>query len=229
MEKQKLVVLSGAGISAPSGIKTFRDSDGLWEGHEVQEVASPMGFHRNPSLVIKFYNDRRRDIANAKPNKAHIGLANLENKYAVEIVTQNVDDLHERGGSTNVIHLHGEIFKMCSTKNKQLTYPILGDMTVGEKAPDGGLLRPYIVWFGEEVPLIEVAARSFENADIIVVIGTSLQVYPAAGLLDFVPADVPIYVVDKQIPAMHWRKNVVPVQSDAETGMEKLIGLLGKH
>jgi len=183
MSKKKLVVLTGAGISAESGLKTFRDSDGLWEGYDVYEVATPRGFKANPELVLNFYNERRKDVAKALPNPAHIQLAELEDFFDVHIITQNIDDLHERGGSTQVTHLHGEIFKMRSIANTEKTYPIHGDIHVGDLAEDGTQLRPFIVWFEEEVPMIEKAAEIVRNADIFVVIGTSLQVYPAASLI----------------------------------------------
>ncbi|MFN3667118.1 MAG: Sir2 family NAD-dependent protein deacetylase, partial [Sediminibacterium sp.] len=189
--KPKLVVLTGAGISAESGIKTFRDSDGLWEGHDIYEVASPRGWRKNPALVLDFYNLRRRDVANVVPNGAHAGLAALEKDFDVHIITQNIDDLHERGGSTKVLHLHGEIFKMRSENDESLIYDIRGDINLGDTAEDGHQLRPYIVWFEEPVPMITEAARITSQADIFVVIGTSLVVYPAAGLLDIAPAHIP--------------------------------------
>lgn len=185
--KKKIVVLSGAGISAESGLRTFRDSDGLWEGYNVYEVATPSGWAANMPLVLDFYNMRRRDVANSKPNAAHTGLAELENFFDVTIITQNIDDLHERGGSTNVLHLHGEIFKMCSERNKNIIYEIKGDIKPGDLAPDGAQLRPFIVWFEEEVPLLPEAAAIVAGADIFVVIGTSLQVYPAARLIHYAP------------------------------------------
>src|SRR5690606_5082312 len=200
--KKKLVVLSGAGISAESGLQTFRDSNGLWEGYDVTEVASPEGWKKNPALVLEFYNMRRRQALKAQPNAAHIGLADLEKDFNVHIITQNIDDLHERGGSTHVIHLHGEIFKMRSEKSLTPTYEIKGDIKLGDLAPDGGQLRPDIVWFGEAVPMIEKAAQITMGADIFVVIGTSLVVYPAAGLIDLVPPSKPIFVIDKHIPSV---------------------------
>jgi NAD-dependent deacetylase len=182
--KKKLIVLTGAGISAESGLKTFRDSDGLWEGYNVNEVATPGGFRANPGLVLDFYNQRRKDIEAAKPNAAHLGLAELEKDFEVHIITQNIDNLHERAGSTHVIHLHGEIFKMRSVKDATKTYEIKEDIKVGDLAPDGYQLRPFIVWFEEAVPMIEEAARITMTADLFVVVGTSLQVYPAAGLIN---------------------------------------------
>ena len=182
--KKKLVVLTGAGMSAESGLKTFRDTDGLWEGYNVYEVATPRGFATNPQFVLDFYNMRRKDVANAKPNAGHVGLAALENDFDVQIITQNIDDLHERAGSKNVLHLHGEIFKMRSVKNIFKTFDIRGDINLGDVAEDGSQLRPFIVWFEEPVPMIVEAAKIVSTADIFVVIGTSLQVYPAAGLVN---------------------------------------------
>src|SRR6185503_2983805 len=188
MSKRKLVVLSGAGISAESGLKTFRDSDGLWEGYDVTEVATPRAWNKNPQLVLDFYNMRRRDVAAAAPNAAHIGLAELEKDFDVTIVTQNIDDLHERGGSTNVIHLHGEIFKMRGEKDESKVYEIRDDINLGDMAEDGSQLRPHIVWFEEPVPKITEAIPVVRNADIFVVVGTSLVVYPAAGLVNYAPS-----------------------------------------
>src|SRR5690606_23155453 len=184
--KKKLVVFTGAGISAESGLKTFRDSEGLWEGHDVTEVASPEGWKKNPALVLDFYNVRRQQALNVLPNAAHRGLAALEQWFDVDIITQNIDDLHERGGSTNVTHLHGEIFKMRSVKSLSPSYTIKGDIKIGDLAPDGGQLRPDIVWFGEAVPMIERAVQITLEADIFAVVGTSMVVYPAAGLIDFI-------------------------------------------
>lgn len=229
MAKQKLVVLTGAGISAESGLKTFRDSDGLWEGYDVYEVATPRGFKANPALVLKFYNDRRRDVAKAQPNAAHIGLAELEKNFDVHIITQNIDDLHERAGSTHVTHLHGEIFKMHSVTNKTKIYGITGDIHLGNLAEDGTQLRPFIVWFEEEVPMIEVAATIVRNADIFVVIGTSLQVYPAAGLINFAMPTIPKFIIDKKIPYTSSLHNLTRIEKSAVEGVkelkEKLIGM----
>ncbi|MEO6453303.1 MAG: Sir2 family NAD-dependent protein deacetylase, partial [Ginsengibacter sp.] len=184
--KKHIVVLTGAGISAESGLKTFRDSDGLWMGYDVYEVASPEGWKKNPALVLDFYNMRRRDVAEAKPNTAHIGLAELEKNFKVTIITQNIDDLHERGGSTNAVHLHGEIFKMRSVKNDSLIYDIHDDINLGDKAEDGGQFRPHIVWFDEQVPKIIEAKELMTKADVFVLVGSSLQVYPASGLINYV-------------------------------------------
>jgi NAD-dependent deacetylase len=220
--KKKLVVLTGAGISAESGLKTFRDSDGLWEGYNVHEVATPRGFAANPKLVLDFYNMRRKDVANALPNVAHKGLAALEEDFDVHIITQNIDDLHERGGSTNILHLHGEIFKMCSIKNKQKTFDIRTDIHIGDVAEDGSQLRPFIVWFEEEVPMLEKAMYITEEADIFVAIGTSLQVYPAAGLINYVPKHVPKFIIDKKIPQLPYLPNLTTIEATASEGVKQL-------
>ena len=200
-QRQSLVVLSGAGMSAESGIATFRGSDGLWEGHRVEEVASPEGFAANPELVLDFYNQRRRQVVAASPNEGHHALARLERIFDVHVVTQNVDDLHERGGSTNVMHLHGEIRKARSMADETLVVPIEGtELNVGDCGPDGAQLRPHIVWFGEAVPLIESAMDVVSQAHVLVVVGTSLQVYPAAGLVGYAPANAPIHVIDPHAP-----------------------------
>src|SRR5918993_3696248 len=185
MAGKKLVVLTGAGISAESGLKTFRDSDGLWEGFDINEVATATAWRKNKALVLEFYNMRRKNVAEAKPNAAHFALAELERHFDVQIVTQNIDDLHERAGSTNVLHLHGEIFKMRSERDEQLIYEIRGDINLGDKAEDGSQLRPNIVWFEEAVPMIEEAIPVAYGADLFVVVGTSLVVYPAAGLINY--------------------------------------------
>lgn len=182
MKRKKIVVLTGAGVSAESGLKTFRDSDGLWEGYDVTEVATPRAWKKNPQLVLDFYNLRRQNVADAKPNAAHFGLAELENDFDVTVITQNIDNLHERAGSTKVLHLHGEIFKMCSEKNKELIAEIKTDIKIGDLAEDGAQYRPFIVWFEEPVPKIEEAISIVRDADIFVVVGTSLVVYPAPAL-----------------------------------------------
>ena len=187
--KKNLIVLTGAGISAESGLKTFRDSDGLWMGYDVYEVASPQGWKKDPELVLDFYNQRRKEVAKALPNAAHKGIADLEKYFNVTIITQNIDDLHERAGSKNVIHLHGEIFKMRGEKDENTFYEIKGDIHFGEKAPDGSQFRPHVVWFGEQVPMIEEAAKVMSTADIFILVGTSLQVYPAAGLIEYLPPE----------------------------------------
>ncbi len=221
-----MVVLSGAGISAESGLKTFRDEDGLWMGHNVEDVATPRGFSKNPQLVLDFYNMRRRDVAAAKPNAAHKVLAALEKEYKVTIITQNIDDLHERAGSTNVLHLHGEIFKMHSLASPHLVKEIRGDINLGDRAEDGTQYRPHIVWFEEPVPLIETAAAIMTEADIFVLVGTSLQVYPAAGLIDYVPLDVPKYIIDKKIPPVANFPNIYLIEKPATDGMAELQELL---
>jgi NAD-dependent deacetylase len=198
--KKKLVVLTGAGISAESGLKTFRDSDGLWNGYNVEDVATPRAWKKDKQLVLDFYNERRRDVVKANPNAAHIGLAKLEKDFDVQIITQNIDDLHERAGSTHVLHLHGEIFKMRSEADDSLIYEIRGDIAVGDVAKDGAQLRPHIVWFDEPVPMIEAAIAIASTAEIFVVVGTSLVVYPAAGLIHYVPAFAPKFIIDKNIP-----------------------------
>ncbi|SDD69727.1 SIR2 family NAD-dependent protein deacylase [Niabella drilacis] len=226
MDKKKLVVLTGAGVSAESGIKTFRDSDGLWEGYDVMEVASPEGWASNPALVLDFYNMRRRQALEVIPNAAHLGLAALEADYEVHIITQNIDDLHERAGSSKVLHLHGEIFKMRSDRSALPSYTIRGDIRLGDKAPDGGQLRPDIVWFGETVPMIVPASKLAAAADIFVVIGTSMLVYPAAGLIDYVGAGTPKYIIDKSIPAIGRSANLYTIEKPATEGVRELQELL---
>ncbi|MGJ7033684.1 SIR2 family NAD-dependent protein deacylase [Niabella hirudinis] len=226
MAKKKLVVLTGAGVSAESGIKTFRDSDGLWEGYDVMEVASPEGWARNPALVLDFYNTRRRQALEVAPNAAHRGLAALETDYEVHIITQNIDDLHERAGSTRVLHLHGEIFKMRSDRSVNPSYEIRDDIRLGDKAPDGGQLRPDIVWFGEAVPTIVPASKLAAAADIFVVIGTSMLVYPAAGLIDYVAAQVPKYIIDRAIPAVRGISKLHTIEKPATEGVAILRELL---
>lgn len=224
--KPRLVVLTGAGISAESGLRTFRDSDGLWEGYDVYEVASPKGWQNNPGLVLDFYNSRRRDVKNAQPNAAHTGLAELEAKYDVRVITQNIDDLHERGGSSRVLHLHGEIFKMRSVKNEELIFDIQEDIRLGDLAEDGGQLRPHIVWFGEAVPMIEQAVREVMWADIFVVIGTSLQVYPAASLLNYIRQEAVVYLIDKKLPSVEGYNNIISIEKPATAGVAELLTLL---
>ncbi|MEX1201780.1 MAG: Sir2 family NAD-dependent protein deacetylase [Ferruginibacter sp.] len=224
--KKHLVVLTGAGISAESGLKTFRDSDGLWNGYNIEDVATLGAFARNPALVLDFYNMRRHDVANAIPNAAHDGLAALENEFKVTIVTQNIDDLHERAGSTNVIHLHGEIFKMHSLGSPNKIMEIRGDIVVGHRGPDDTQYRPHIVWFEEPVPLIEMAADLISKADIFVLIGTSLQVYPAAGLIHYVAMDVPKYIIDRTIPAIKYLPNMHFIEKPATEGVQELMNLL---
>jgi NAD-dependent deacetylase len=223
--KKKVVVLTGAGVSAESGISTFRDSDGLWEHYRVEDVATYDAYQRNPQLVLDFYNQRRRELFKAEPNEAHRQLVRLEEKYDVHIVTQNIDNLHERAGSSQVLHLHGELTKGRSDRDENLIVEI-GDREIhlGDKAPDGAQLRPHIVWFGEAVPNIEPAAELCEQADYFIVIGTSMAVYPAAGLIHYVPRGVPCYVVDpKAVPIS---RPVTIVQEKAGTGVKKVVDQL---
>jgi NAD-dependent deacetylase len=222
MAKKKLVVLTGAGISAESGLKTFRDSDGLWNGYNIEDVATPGAWRKDPKLVLEFYNMRRKDVAAAKPNAAHFILAELEQDFDVHIITQNIDDLHERAGSTNILHLHGEIFKMRSTKNEGLVYEIIEDIKYGDTAEDGAQLRPYIVWFEEAVPMIEPAAELASLADIFVVVGTSLAVYPAAGLVNYAPRAIPKFIVDKRVPHTSSIYNLTAIEKPATEGMVEL-------
>ena len=193
---KKLVVLSGAGISAESGIKTFRDADGLWEGHDIMEVASPLGWNKNPELVLDFYNKRRKQLHDVQPNQGHSILAELENHFDVHIITQNVDNLHEKAGSTKILHLHGELLKVRSTKDENYILDWNDNLTTSHKDPNGNQMRPHIVWFGEDVPAIEVAIELAEQADIFIVIGTSLQVYPAAGIMHYTKPETPVYYID---------------------------------
>lgn len=224
--KKKLVVLSGAGVSAESGLRTFRDSDGLWEGFNVEDVATPRAWKKNPQLVLDFYNHRRKNILEATPNAAHEGLAELEKKYDVHIITQNIDDLHERAGSTKVLHLHGEIFKMRSERNEDLIYEIRGDIKLHDKAEDGAQLRPHIVWFEEPVPKIEEAIPVVYGADIFVVVGTSLVVYPAAGLVNYTAFDIPKYIIDKKVPYAPSLSNLTAIEKPATEGIKDLLKIL---
>jgi NAD-dependent deacetylase len=220
--KKNLIVLTGAGISAESGLKTFRDSDGLWMGYDVYEVASPGGWQKNPELVLDFYNQRRKEVARALPNAAHKGIADLEKYFNVTVITQNIDDLHERAGSKNVIHLHGEIFKMRSEKDENNFYEIKDEIHFGEKAPDGFQLRPHVVWFGEPVPRIEEAAKMMITADVFILAGTSLNVYPAAGLIDFLPQGIPKYIIDKNPPFIPAHHNFTVIKEPATQGVEEV-------
>jgi NAD-dependent deacetylase len=219
---KRLVVLTGAGISAESGLRTFRDSDGLWEGYEVTEVATPRAWRKNPALVLDFYNMRRRDVAKAEPNEAHLGLAELEKDFDVHIITQNIDDLHERAGSTKVLHLHGEIFKMRSEADDTLIYDIREDILPGHQAEDGAQLRPHIVWFEEPVTMIPHAAALVRSADIFVVVGTSLVVYPAAGLVDYALPGAHKFIVDKKIPYTSSVGNLTTIELPASQGIKVL-------
>lgn len=195
-----LVVLSGAGISSESGLKTFRDNDGLWMGYNVYDVATPAGWRKNPKLVLDFYNMRRKEVVAALPNAAHKGITELQQNYQVTVITQNIDDLHERAGSKNVLHLHGEIFKMRGEVDENTFYEIKDDINLGDLAPDKSQLRPHVVWFNEQVPMIGPAVNIMSQADIFVLVGTSLQVYPAAGLIDNLPNGIPKYIIDKNPP-----------------------------
>lgn len=222
----KLVVLSGAGMSAESGISTFRDANGLWEGHDIMEVASPVGWMKNPELVLDFYNKRRRQLQEVVPNKAHLALAELENDFDVHIITQNVDNLHERSGSSKVLHLHGELLKVRSTQNENLIYDWTSDLHIGDLCENGTQLRPHIVWFGEAVTALEEAAEIASQAEVFVVIGTSLQVYPAAGLIDFVPAGVPIFYIDPKPADITLFRN--PIDIIANSATQGVVTLLQK-
>lgn len=220
---KKFVVLTGSGISAESGLKTFRDMGGLWEQYDVTEVASPDAWERDPELVLRFYNERRRQLLNAEPNQAHKALADLEKYFDVQVITQNVDDLHERAGSSKVLHLHGELKKARSTADPNLVYDIKGpELNLGDTCEKGSQLRPHVVWFGEAVPAIQEAAEISRQADIYAVVGTSLQVYPAAGLLDFVPSGIPIYLVDPNALHTPASENIIYIQEKAGPGVAKL-------
>lgn len=229
---KKLVVLSGAGMSAESGISTFRDAGGLWDQYPVEQVATPEGYAANPELVIRFYNERRRQLLDVVPNAGHLGLAELEKRYEVTVVTQNVDNLHERAGSSRVIHLHGELTKVCSSKDPQnLRYvkelkPEEYEVHIGDKAGDGSQLRPFIVWFGEAVPAIETAIDYVQQADVFVIIGTSLNVYPAAGLLHYVPDAAEVYLIDPKPVDTHSSRPVHVIQKGASEGVRQLAELL---
>ena len=222
-----IVVLTGAGISAESGLKTFRDADGLWEGHDVMEVATPEGFAKNPELVLKFYNQRRAQLLGVKPNVAHEALVQLEEKYKVTIITQNVDDLHERAGNSNVVHLHGELLKVRSTISTNKPINWTQDLLLGDVCDKGYQLRPHIVWFGEEVPLLDKAIEITRRADILIIIGTSMQVYPAASLIDFIKANTPIFFIDpKPSISEKTKRNLRIVSSSATVGVPEIVTLL---
>ncbi len=224
--KKNLVVLTGAGVSAESGLRTFRDSDGLWMGYDVYEVASPQGWEKNPMLVLDFYNQRRKEVEQALPNSAHKTIAALEEYFNVTVVTQNIDDLHERAGSKNIVHLHGEIFKMRSEKHEHIFYEIKGDIHLGDKAADGSQLRPHVVWFGEQVPMILEARHIMSEADIFALVGTSLQVYPASGLIDYLPLDIPKYIIDKNPPYIPAHHNFHIIEKSATEGIQELKNIL---
>jgi len=220
---KKIVALTGAGISAESGIPTFRDSDGLWEGYDVMEVASPEGWRKNPALVLDFYNQRRKAALEAVPNAGHKALAELEQYFEVTVVTQNIDNLHEAAGSTKVIHLHGELFKARSTVDESLIYDIKGwQLNIGDLCEKGSQLRPHIVWFGEMVPMLDKAIEETMEADIFIVVGTSMVVYPAAGLINYVRPSAPIYIVDPKIPEVNLRRPIFKIPEKAGAGLSKL-------
>ena len=221
--KKKLVVLSGAGISAESGIKTFRDSDGLWEGHNVNDVATPEGWLRNPELVLDFYNQRRKQLQTVIPNTGHEILAELEADFVVQIITQNVDNLHEKSGSTNVLHLHGELLKVRSTANKNYILDWNHDLNLGDLDNNGNQLRPHIVWFGEEVPALEKAVSIVQDADILIIIGTSLQVYPAASLMNFANPKIPVYYIDPNPATIYDLPNEIKVIATAGSKGMKIV------
>ncbi|MBW6502487.1 MAG: NAD-dependent deacylase [Bacteroidales bacterium] len=217
---KQLVVLTGAGMSSESGIKTFRDSGGLWEEYDVTEVASPMGWWKNQELVLRFYNERRRQLAGCRPNAGHTGLAELEKYFDVHIITQNIDDLHERAGSTKILHLHGELTKARSTADPSLVYDIgYNDINTGDKCEKGSQLRPHIVWFGEQVPMMDEAVRITSGADIFVVIGSTLNVYPAAGLVNHAPAGASLWLIDPKEVYVPVRRKVEVIQTGASEGV----------
>lgn len=222
--KKKIVVLTGAGISAESGIKTFRDSDGLWENHRIEDVATPEGWAANPQLVLDFYNQRRAQLLTVEPNEGHRALADMERDYEVNIITQNVDDLHERAGSTQVLHLHGELRKVRSSRYENLVYPWDKDLLMGDLCAKGHQLRPHIVWFGEAVPMLEPAAELAEQADVFLIVGTSLQVYPAAGLMRYAPRNIPVYYIDPR-PQLNFELSAMPnltvIEEPASTGVRR--------
>ena len=229
MEKKKLVVLTGAGISAESGIPTFRDSDGLWNNYAVEDVATLDGFVRDPKLVLDFYNEMRRDLPNHQPNYGHQGLKELEDLFEVRIITQNVDDLHERVGSSHIIHLHGELTKACSSNDTEHGISLSSydsEIKVGDLAPDGTQLRPFIVWFGEAVPMIEPAIEWVEQADIFLIIGTSLVVYPAAGLTHYLKSNVPVYVIDPKPVSVPSTSRFRMIQKGASEGMRDFVAMM---
>lgn len=223
----KLVVLTGAGMSAESGIRTFRDSDGLWEEYRIEDVCTPEAWERNPALVNQFYNERRKQLYESIPNAGHIGLAQFEKYFDVRIITQNIDDLHERAGSSQVLHLHGELKKVRSSTDPNLIYPLKGwELKLGDKCGKGSQLRPHIVWFGEAVPNIEPAAEIVREADILVIIGTSLNVYPAANLLNYAPEGCPVFLIDPNIPQQAKNRGIQLIEKKASEGVAELQKLL---
>ncbi len=224
---KKIAILTGSGISAESGLKTFREADGLWEGHDVTEVASPEGWEKNRGVVLQFYNERRKQAFSAKPNEGHLSLVELEKYFDVTVITQNVDNLHEQAGSEKVIHLHGELFKARSTIDPKLVYDIEGwELNEGDTCELGSQLRPHIVWFGEMVPMMEVAARIVMDSEIFIVIGTSMVVYPAAGLIDFTTSSTVKFVVDPNIPFLDGYHNLFKFEEPATTGVPKMVEIL---
>ncbi|WP_025761523.1 SIR2 family NAD-dependent protein deacylase [Dyadobacter tibetensis] len=224
---KKIVVLSGAGISAESGISTFRDQNGLWENYRIEEVATPEAWARDPALVLQFYNQRRKNALEVVPNSAHLALAELEKHFNVQIITQNIDNLHERAGSTQVLHLHGELFRSRSSIDPKITYPIEGwELNIGDTSEDGSQLRPDIVWFGEAVPKMEEAIPHVEEADILIIIGTSLVVYPAAGLIHYAPKKASIFLVDPKLPEIRTRPNYHLIEEKATVGMQIVTNIL---
>jgi len=225
-QMKKIVVLTGAGVSADSGIRTFRDADGLWEGHDVMEVASPQGFARNPELVLEFYNQRRAQLKEVEPNAGHLALKKLEEGYHVQIITQNVDDLHERAGSSNILHLHGELRKARSIADESVVVRWEEDIQLGDLASDGKQLRPHIVWFGEAVPNILKAAQLTSEADIVIIVGTSMVVYPANQLIDYAPQSAPIYVVDPKKPPVNTAASVEFIEERGAVGLPMLVDRL---
>lgn len=222
MAKKRLIVLSGAGMSAESGIKTFRDSNGLWEEHRVEDVASPEGWRRNPQLVLDFYNARRKQLLECEPNEAHRTLVKLEDYFDVRVITQNVDDLHERAGSKNVLHLHGELRKARSTADESLVYDWDKDIRLGDVCGKSSQLRPCIVWFGEDVPMITKAAFEVQRADVLLIIGTSLQVYPAAGLAEYAPHFIPKYYIDPKAEEVFTSYGIIAIPEKATVGLKKV-------
>ncbi|MCK4750125.1 MAG: NAD-dependent deacylase [Bacteroidales bacterium] len=220
---KKLIVLSGAGMSAESGLKTFREMGGLWEEYDVYEVASPGGWAKDRAMVLRFYNERRKQLLESSPNQGHIGLVELEKDFDVQIITQNIDDLHERAGSTQILHLHGELRKSRSTADPDLVYDINGwELNEGDLCEKGSQLRPHVVWFGEAVPAIEAAAEIVSGADVFVIIGTSMNVYPAAGLINHVPETAPIFVIDPNEVALHGYSRIRVIRKKAGEGIEEL-------
>lgn len=225
----KIAILTGAGMSVESGLATFRGGGGLWDNYPVEQVATPQGFAANPALVLEFYNKRRRELLTAEPNKGHELIAALEKEHEVVVITQNVDDLHERAGSTNVIHLHGELMKACSSRNPNdlrcvsLLPSADAEIAIGDKAADGSQLRPYIVWFGEAVPLMDDAILALRDADMFIIIGTSLNVYPAAGLLNYAPSGIPVFLIDPNEVNVRGVRKIVTIRKGASEGMQDIV------